>query len=266
MTITSMGQDGYGALLDTQILPTQHIAGLSFSATTPRDAARFVLGAAKARSAVHVHLANAYTVSLSDRDEKYLEVLTSGVVFPDGKPIAWFSRLYRQHPALEQVRGPQLFLDVLKFGREYSARHFFLGSTPKTIELMRTRLVRNYPGLEIVGGYSPPFRSMTDAEVSQQDALILSHEPDIVWVGLGTPKQDYEAQRIATELGITAVAVGAAFDFSAGTLKVAPKWMQNIGIEWLFRLLAEPRRLWRRYLFGNARFIVAASTRSRRRY
>lgn len=251
-------QNGHKALQATKELPTQQIAGMRFALATPIDAAKYVIDAALRHSAMHVHLANAYTVSLADTDENYRKILNSGLVFPDGKPITWFSRIFRQQPALSQVRGPQLFLDVLKLGREQDLRHFFLGSTPATIELMKARIGQDYPGVNIVGGYSPPFRTLTPTELSQQDELIKSLKPDIVWVGLGTPKQDFEAERIANQLDLAAVAVGAAFDFSAGTLKIAPTWMQIVGLEWLFRFGSEPRRLWRRYLFGNIQFLVSA--------
>ena len=241
---------------------TQSIGGLEFQATGPSAAARFVVELALTRSCVHVHLANAYTVSLADRDNAYRQVINQGVAFADGKPVTWFSHLLRQTPQIQQVRGPQLFLDVLDMGRSAGVRHFFLGSTEDVLERMCEHLIERFADLKIVGSFSPPFRQLTAEEIDYQDAVIRKSGADIVWVGLGTPKQDTEAARLAQRIARPSVAVGAAFEFAAGTLRVAPTWMQRAGLEWLFRLASEPRRLWRRYIFGNARFVWAVLRRS----
>lgn len=242
-------------------MKTQCIGGLEFQLDGPNTAAKHVVALAKTRCCAHVHLANAYTIALADRDDAYRHLINQGVVFADGKPLTWFSRLARQTPRIQQVRGPQLFLDVLDLGRSSGVRHFLLGSTDELLERMGARLAERFEGAEIVGAYSPPFRPLTAEEIADQDALIRQSEADIVWVGLGTPKQDIEAARLALSTARPAVAVGAAFDFAAGTLRVAPIWMQRAGLEWVFRLASEPRRLWRRYLFGNARFVWAVVRR-----
>lgn len=236
---------------------TQSIGGLRFRPAAPGAAAEYVLELARARSCTHVHLANAYTIALADSDGAYRRLINEGAVFADGKPLSWFSRLARQTPRIRQVRGPQLFLDVLDVGRSSGVRHFLLGSTDETLERMRGILTSLFVGVEIVGAYSPPFRPLTAEEIADQDELIRQSDADIVWVGLGTPKQDFEAARVARSTSRPAVAVGAAFDFAAGTLNAAPNWMQRAGLEWLFRLFSEPKRLWRRYTFGNARFLWA---------
>ena len=241
---------------------TQSMGGLDFQPAGPHAAAAYVVGLARTRSCIHIHLANAYTVALANRDDAYRLLINQGVVFADGKPITWFSRLAGQTPRIEQVRGPQLFLDVLDAGRSSGLRHFLLGSTDEVVERIRARLAERFEGVEIVGSYSPPFRPLTTEEISDQDALIRQSHADIVWVGLGTPKQDIEAARLAQSTARPAVAIGAAFDFTAGTLRVAPFWMQRVGLEWLFRLASEPKRLWRRYLFGNARFVWAVLRRA----
>ncbi|WP_395940264.1 WecB/TagA/CpsF family glycosyltransferase [Arthrobacter sp. KBS0703] len=210
-------------------------------------------------AASHVHLVNAYTVSLAAADPAYAQLLTAGSInLPDGKPIALLSRLRRQTPRLHQVRGPQLFLDVFDVGRQYELRHFLLGSSPEVLVRLSNALNASYPGCEIVGTESPAFRPLSDSELAEQDRRIRATKPDIIWVGLGTPKQDWEAQRLVSTLGITSVAIGAAFDFASGTVKEAPLWIRNIGCEWLFRLCVQPRRLWRRYLIGNCKFIRVA--------
>ena len=146
-------------------------------------------------------------------------------------------------------------------GREVSLRHYLLGSTPETLQKLQHSLESRYPGVRIVGSYSPPFRTMTPEELQKQDDEIRASGAEIVWVGLGTPKQDYEAARLAS-VGIMCAAVGAAFDFSAGTKAVSPQWVTALGLEWLHRLLSEPRRLWKRYAWGNVVFLYAATRNS----
>lgn len=203
---------------------------------------------------------NSYSIALARSDAEYRHLLAnSGVNFADGKPLAKVVRhlVGRRGARLPHVRGPSYFERLLDQGRANGLRHFFLGSTPDTLAALLSRLEGRYPGLEVVGAYSPPFRAMTDDEQRLQDETIVDSRPDIVWVGLGTPKQDYEADRIVQCTGISAAAVGAAFDFTAGTKPEAPGWMRALYVEWLFRLSTEPRRLWRRYLVGNVRFVAA---------
>jgi N-acetylglucosaminyldiphosphoundecaprenol N-acetyl-beta-D-mannosaminyltransferase len=202
-----------------------------------------------------VHLINAYSVALADSDSTYRKSLSDAFCnFPDGKPLSWATALSRT--PLSQVRGPRIFEETMNRGRVSGVRHFLLGSTPETLQALQESLERRYPGVVIVGSESPPFRKLSPEELNEQDDRLRILEPDIVWVGLGTPKQDYEVGRLA-ESGFLAVAVGAAFDFSAGTKPEAPAWMTKVGLEWMFRLASEPRRLWRRYLFGNVRFMWA---------
>ncbi len=210
-------------------------------------------------SGADIHLINAFSISLAERDKTYRECLESAAHnFPDGKPLSILTQFSTE--PLKQVRGPSLFELVLDRGRYQDVRHYFLGSTQATLETLVEAVRGRYPGIVIAGTYSPPFRELTEQDFAAQDALILHSQPDIVWVGLGTPKQDFEAQRLARK-GFNAVAVGAAFDFSAGTKKEAPSWASFLGVEWLFRLVMEPRRLWRRYLIGNIRFLIAVIRR-----
>jgi N-acetylglucosaminyldiphosphoundecaprenol N-acetyl-beta-D-mannosaminyltransferase len=126
------------------------------------------------------------------------------------------------------------------------------------LEALVNQIAKDYPDLELVGAESPPFRDLTEVEQREQIARIHAAKANVVWLGLGTPKQDFEAARIARGAPVVAIGVGAAFDFVAGSLREAPRWMQRSGLEWLFRLVSEPRRLWRRYTAGSARFVAAA--------
>jgi N-acetylglucosaminyldiphosphoundecaprenol N-acetyl-beta-D-mannosaminyltransferase len=244
---------------DRRPFATQWIGSIEFAVADPRQAVRRIINLALETKATHVHLANAYTTALADKSGSYRAALRApSLNFPDGKPLGWISRLRRQSPPLHQVRGPQLFLDVFDEGRAHKIRHYLLGSTPQVLEALEQNLVNRFPGVLIVGAESPPFRALTPGELSSQDARILASGAQIVWVGLGTPKQDLEVVRLTENLPVVAVAIGAAFDFTAGTLEEAPGWLSKVGLEWAFRFAKEPKRLWRRYLYGNARFLKAA--------
>lgn len=231
-------------------------AGLPFCAASPAQAADFIIATLKSQaSAADYHFLNAYSIALAENDAHYRDCLTNaGYNFPDGKPIAVLSAMGRNR--LHQVRGPALFESVMDRGREFELRHYLLGSTEATLEKLRQGLESRYPGLQIVGSYSPPFRPLLPVEQAAQDQRIRDSGAEVVWVGLGTPKQDFEAARLR-QAGISAIAVGAAFDFSAGTKKEAPEWLARFGLEWLYRFASEPRRLWKRYLVGNFVFIAA---------
>ena len=237
-------------------------AGIPISAITPADAAYKLIWLARAPLAagVDVHLCNAYTVALADRDPDLHALLRRAMLnLPDGTPVVWANRLL--HPEADvpkqRVRGPGLFLDVFDYGQETGLRHYLLGSTPEVLEALQANLLARFPAARIVGSESPPFRDLDQAEQAEQLARIERSGAEIVWVGLGTPKQDFEVSRMASQSRRVFVAVGAAFDFAAGTKTEAAPWMQNNGLEWVHRLGHEPRRLWKRYLFGNARFVRA---------
>jgi N-acetylglucosaminyldiphosphoundecaprenol N-acetyl-beta-D-mannosaminyltransferase len=206
-----------------------------------------------------VHLANAYSVALADSDPELLSTYRNGLVFPDGKPLAWITCL--RPPHLAQVRGPRFFEDVISATQGLGIRHFLLGGTETTLGALRKSLQERHPKAIICGSYSPPFREIDEPELEIQISMIREAEADIVWVGLGTPKQDFVAAALANRSPVVAVAIGAAFDFSAGVKREAPDWMIRAGFEWLFRMLTEPSRLWRRYTIGSLRFVIAVLRR-----
>ena len=247
---------------------TVHCAGVPIAATTRSAAAELVIQAAldlsdlRAPRGMDVHLCNAYTLALADDQAPLHDLLCAASLnFPDGMSVVWANLL--RHPDAElpreRVYGPDLFLDVIDQGRGDDLRHYLLGSTPEVVDALQTQLHARFPGVQVVGAESPPFRSPTPFELAEQDARIRASRAQVVWVGLGTPKQDWESARLAASVPAVCVAVGAAFDFVAGTKAQAPEWMQHNGLEWAYRLGSEPRRLWKRYLFGNARFVWAAA-------
>ncbi len=247
-------------------MPVVGCAGVPILAGTRAGAAGEVVALATAPRSrgVHVHLCNAYTLALADKDDALRGLLRDGAVnFPDGMSVVWANRARHRDLGLprERVYGPDLFLDVFELGQNVGLRHYLLGSTPDVLADLETELRRRFPRAEIVGVESPPFRELTGQERAEQVERLWSSGAQVVWVGLGTPKQDVEAATFARELPLVFVAVGAAFDFVAGRKKQAPAWMQQRGLEWAFRLAIEPRRLWRRYVFGNVRFVWAAAGR-----
>jgi N-acetylglucosaminyldiphosphoundecaprenol N-acetyl-beta-D-mannosaminyltransferase len=179
----------------------------------------------------------------------------AGLVTPDGMPLVWLSWL-RGHRHVERVYGPDLLLACCRASVSKGYRHFFYGGSPGVPERLAARLQERFPGLTIAGTWSPPFRELTAAEEEATIERIAAANPDIVWVGLSTPKQERWMARYIERLPVPVlIGVGAAFDLHAGVKKQAPRWMQRIGLEWLFRLATEPRRLWRRYLINNPWFV-----------
>lgn len=248
-------------------LPTYRVGGVPFRVATLERAVTAVVACAAQVGARHgvgvaVHFANAYTVALADDDPGYAALFSApdSVTFTDGVPVAWIGR--RQHPSVaavwDRVYGPDVMSGVLAASTADGPRHYLLGGSAQTLALLRAAIAERWPQARVVGAESPPFRPLTQAEQADASRRIEGSGADIVWVGLGTPKQDWEVARIAAASPVVAMAVGAAFDFLAGTKPQAPAWVQRSGLEWGYRLVTEPRRLGRRYLWGNPRFLAAA--------
>lgn len=237
------------------IFPKATVAGVPFGVTNLSEASDWLLSMARRRSGVAVRLSNAYCVALASSDASYRKVLLGeGINFPDGTPVVWALR--SRGLKADRVRGPSFFVETLDRSQGTTISHFFLGATDETLSAMRAALQGRYPKARLVGFHAPPFGDLDEQFYRIAETKICDARPDIVWVGLGTPKQDFATQELAHRTGLPCVGVGAAFDFVAGTTAEAPIWVQNSGLEWLFRLLSEPRRLWKRYVFGNTRFIV----------
>jgi N-acetylglucosaminyldiphosphoundecaprenol N-acetyl-beta-D-mannosaminyltransferase len=182
-------------------------------------------------------------------DEKLREIHNAaGLVTPDGMPLVWSMRS-QGHKHVSRVYGPDLLLEVMRLSTERGFKHFFYGATESTLERLQNNLERQFPGIEIVGKIAPPFRALTPSEDAEIVATLNGSGADIVWVGLSTPKQEkWMAEHLHRINVPVAIGVGAAFDFHAGLTPQAPKMIRYSGFEWLFRLVTEPRRLWRRYL------------------
>lgn len=189
----------------------------------------------------------------------------AGLVTPDGMPLVWLGH-YAGYHAMDRVYGPDLLRAAVQAPALHGARHFFFGSTPAVLEALTSNLRALQPDIEICGSHAPPFRPTTRDEDAEITAAINAARPDIVWVGLGTPRQErWMAAHRAQLQAAALIGVGAAFDFIAGTKSQAPRWIQRSGFEWLFRLLQEPRRLGPRYLVNNPRFVWQLLRQHRRR-
>ena len=244
----------------------RRIGEIDFTVLPLADAITFALAAGLDPTAVGhpglaVHFCNAYNVALARSDRSYANLLANAdVVFSDGVPITWVGRrAYADDAdAWERVYGPDVMRGVLDTSTSDGPRHYLLGGSPETLEVLQQQIAVDHPQARIVGAESPPFRPMSYDELRERDARIRDAGATMVWVGLGTPKQDAEVQRLASSIPVVAMAVGAAFDFLAGTKPQAPVWMQRSGTEWAFRLASEPRRLGRRYVWGNSVFLAEA--------
>jgi N-acetylglucosaminyldiphosphoundecaprenol N-acetyl-beta-D-mannosaminyltransferase len=180
----------------------------------------------------------------------------AGLVTPDGMPLVWLLRL-NGHRDAGRVYGPDLMLLLLERSVAKGFTHFLYGATETTLSQLQATLTTRFPGLRVVGALAPPFRALTPAEDKEVVAAINRANPDIVWIGVSTPKQEVWMAEHRPRLDARVLlGVGAAFDFHAGRRRQAPSWMQRSGLEWLFRLCQEPRRLGRRYLYSNTRFVL----------
>lgn len=241
--------------------PVIDVGGVPFHVATLADACDWLLTSASIQrcTGLNVRLANAYNVALASNDPDYRDLLTAeGMNFPDGTPVVWFMRFRRGKQQPRRVRGPSLFTLALRESVSRGTKHFFLGGTPQTLARLEANVRSLCPGIAIAGTYSPPFAAIDEEYISNCAERVRGSGADIVWIGLGTPKQDQLGTALAHEVPVVSVNVGAAFDFAAGTVREAPRWVQRSGFEWLYRLTSEPKRLWRRYLIGNWQFLVAA--------
>jgi N-acetylglucosaminyldiphosphoundecaprenol N-acetyl-beta-D-mannosaminyltransferase len=204
----------------------------------------------------YVCLTNVHT-TVESRRLPQLRAAAEGAFLsvPDGVPLKWILRR-RGYPHTEKVTGIEYMPLVAKAGADLGLRHFFYGGAPGVAEAAGRELAKLVPGTQVVGALSPPFATIEDWPVEELSNELHRTKPHLLWVGLGAPKQELWMARMAGLLDVPVmIGVGAGFDFLAGTKRACPPYLRHIGLEWAFRLLAEPRRLWRRYLLGNGTFV-----------
>jgi len=239
-----------------QPIDRSDILGVGVSAINMQMALDTIDGWISRREPHYVCVTGVHGVMESYRDWRLREIHNAaGLVTPDGMPLVWCSRL-KGFSHVQRVYGPDLMLALCQrsVGRGY--RHFLYGGAPGVAEKAAARLRARFRGLDIAGSFCPPFRALTRQEDDDVVSRINSAGADVVWVGISTPKQEYwMAEHVYRLSAPVLIGVGAAFDFHAGVKRQAPRWMMQAGLEWLFRMMSEPRRLWRRYLFNNPLFV-----------
>ncbi|NOY62918.1 MAG: WecB/TagA/CpsF family glycosyltransferase [Gammaproteobacteria bacterium] len=225
-----------------------HILSLDDSASRVKD----FISSSNGR---YVCVSNVHMCMEAFDDSHFREIVNSAdLTIPDGMPLTWAQKLLG-HKEAKQVRGYDLTLALCQMAAKENIPVGFFGATPELLRTLGSALCDKYPGLNIAYSVSPPFRKITAEEDQQHTADINASGVKILFVGLGCPKQEWWMAEHREALHCTMLGVGAAFDFIAGNKKKAPLWLQKIGLEWLFRLATEPKRLWKRYLKHNPRFI-----------
>jgi N-acetylglucosaminyldiphosphoundecaprenol N-acetyl-beta-D-mannosaminyltransferase len=204
-----------------------------------------------------VTFTNVHVVMEACRDPYFRSILSDNMTFnvPDGMPLIWLGRL-RGFQMKRRVYGPDVMHAFCEVAARSGHRHFFYGGAEGVPELLAANIRREFPGTSVAGMYSPPFRALTKEEDDEVVRMINKARPDVLWIGLGCPKQEKWAFEHRARLNVPVIAsVGQAFDIYSGRSVQAPGWMRENGLEWLFRLMSNPRRLWKRYLVYNSQFI-----------
>lgn len=236
-----------------------NVLGVGISALNLDSAVEALLAAAKNKVKGYVCVTGVHGVSEAQGDAEFRQILNDSLLnTPDGMPMVWMGRL-QGFRNMDRVYGPDLMLLLCQLSVEQGLSHFFYGGAPGVVEDLKNRLELRFPGLRVVGTYTPPYRSLSAQETHELEATVAQAKPDFFWVGLSTPKQERFMAAFYQQLNASVfLGVGAAFDFHAGKVRQAPRWMQRSGLEWFFRLCSEPRRLWKRYLRNNPLFLWRA--------
>jgi N-acetylglucosaminyldiphosphoundecaprenol N-acetyl-beta-D-mannosaminyltransferase len=254
-----MAEAGFSLATADGLPPRMEILGVPISLTS-YDEILGIITHRPADRALVIAVCNVHSVMTARRDAAlYAAISRANIATTDGVPLMWVARLTCR-PSQTRIYGPDLMKRALQQGVDVRWRHYLYGTTPQTLERLRAAIARFAPGAVIVGQTAPPFRDLTPAETDAVIAELRSSGADIIWVGLGMPRQEKWMHQIAPRLpGKSLVGVGAAFDLLSGTVPQAPPVLQRIGLEWAFRFWQEPRRLWRRYLLNNPLYIVLAA-------
>lgn len=233
--------------------------GLSFFSGSIGEVVNRVAGWIDRNRHTYICITGAHGVIESGHSKQVLQAhQAAGLVVPDGMPLVWIGRLLGKNMT-ERIYGPDLFLALCKMAEQNKWKIFFYGTTGETLTRLQKQIAAKYPAISIVGSLAPPFRPLHTSEEIKYIKIIDASGAHIVFVGMSTPKQEIWMLRHVKKMQANVlVGVGAAFDFVAGTKRQAPAWMRKTGLEWLFRLLQEPKRLWRRYLIVNTQFIARA--------
>jgi N-acetylglucosaminyldiphosphoundecaprenol N-acetyl-beta-D-mannosaminyltransferase len=234
-----------------------NVLGVGISVLNLRTALDAIAEAVRERRKGYICVTGVHGVMEAQTDEGIRHILNRAFLCtPDGMPMVWVGKLRGQR-AMRRVYGPDLMLEVCGWSEKNSCRHFFFGGVPGVAGQLRDKLRARFPNLQVVGCYAPPFRPLNAEERMQLQETIDVAKPDIMWIGLSTPKQERFMAEFLPRLNVTLmIGVGAAFDFHSGQVRQSPRWMQRSGLEWFYRLCQEPRRLASRYFRNNPLFLL----------
>jgi N-acetylglucosaminyldiphosphoundecaprenol N-acetyl-beta-D-mannosaminyltransferase len=235
-----------------------NVLGVGVHAIDLPAAASIIESALHERRKGYVCVTSVHGVMEAQRDPKFRDILNHALlVTPDGMPTVWVGRL-QGNSTMKRVFGPDLMLEVCRRSAGTGTRHFLYGGNPGIADELAERLRHWFPGITVMGTFTPPFRALEPSEQMALEEQMNAASPDIVWVGLSTPKQEKfmaaNFQRLPCKIMI---GVGAAFDLHTGRVKDAPQWIKDAGLQWAHRLCQEPGRLWKRYLVNNSAFLAA---------
>ena len=249
--------------VDKASVPVCPILGVKLAAIDMPWLLSFTQEHLKELSGDYICVSNVHTTVTAYEDPSYLAVQNGGVLaIPDGGPLSSTGRK-RGYPQMQRVTGPDYMKKCLELGLDKGWRHYFYGGTQQTLDILGEVLPQRYPGIQIAGMYSPPFRPLSAQEDRAAVAAINDAKPDFVWVGLGAPKQEIWMNGHQGQVNGLMVGVGAAFDYEAGNIDRAPQWMQSHNLEWLYRLMQDPKRLLGRYLRTNTVYLLQAQLRGK---
>ena len=249
--------------IDKNQIPTCNIMGVNIAAINMEWLLNFTQDNIAHLSGDYMCVSNVHTTVTAYEDESYRTVQNGGIMaIPDGGPLSSVGRR-RGFSNMMRTTGPAYMGEILKISVGKGYRHYFYGSTNETLEKLKDILQSKYHKLNIVGMYSPPFRPLSETEDVEIIEQINNAKADFVWVGLGAPKQEIWMANHQGKIQGFMVGVGAAFDYYAGNIKRAPMWMQKCNLEWLYRLMQDPKRLFKRYWNTNTKFIWNAVMRGK---
>lgn len=240
------------------------IIDVPITATNMGDALAFISEHLTEIKGEYICVSNAHTTVMAHDDPAYYRVQTESLMsVPDGKPLSVVGR--KAVPTMSRVTGPDLMREVFEVSAERGYRHYLYGNTRENLDALVEALERDYPGIDICGAEPSVFRDMTPLEEAELAGRINRTEPDFVWVALGAPRQECFCHRMRGSIDGLMVGVGGAFNILAGITPEAPAWMQNLSLEWLYRLIQEPKRLFKRYFVTNSKFMFYQVTGSKRK-
>lgn len=242
-------------------LKTCNILGVNINVTNMQDTVNIITNSLENIKGDYICISNVHTTVMAYEDNNYREIQNGGfMALPDGKPLSIVSK-NRGFKEAERVTGPDLMDEIFRISEEKEYNHYFYGSTQETLNKLKEKLNEKYPKMKIAGMYSPPFRELSKEEDIEILNNINSTNSDFIWVGLGAPKQEVWMSKHKNKINGLMIGVGAGFDYHAGNISRAPRWMQSMSLEWLYRLLQDPKRLYSRYLTTNKKFIYNILTK-----